>query len=44
MARYFKEVDANETTTRFWQEIVDAHGRLVEIHVKFPVDEGHRNV
>jgi len=43
-ARYVKEVDANETTVRFWQEIYDDHGQLVEIHEKFPVDKGHRKV
>jgi hypothetical protein len=41
-ARYSKEVDANESTTRFWQEIYDQAGNLVEIHEKFPVDRGHR--
>ncbi len=35
-ARYVKEVDGSETTTRFW--------RLLEIHQKFPVDDGHRRV
>jgi len=39
-ARYVKEVDVAETTTRFWQEIYDDQGRLVEIHEKFPVDKG----
>lgn len=29
-ARYVKEVDANETTVRFWQEIYDDRGQLVE--------------
>jgi hypothetical protein len=42
LARYLKEVDADETTLRFWQEIYDDQGRLVEIHEKFPVDKGHR--
>jgi hypothetical protein len=32
MARYFKEVAADETTPRFWQEIYDDTQRLVEIH------------
>ena len=41
-ARYVKEVDPNETTVRFWQEIYDERGVLVEIHEKFPVDHGHR--
>ena len=43
-ARYLKEVDADETTVRFWQEIFDDAGRLVEIHEKFPVDKGHQKV
>jgi hypothetical protein len=41
-ARYIKEVDAREKTTRFWQEIFDSTGELVEIHEKYPVDTGHR--
>ena len=44
MAAYLKEVDANETTIRFWQEIYDNTGKLVEIHQKFPVDKGHQKV
>jgi hypothetical protein len=43
-ARYLKEVDAAESTIRFWQEIYDQAGRLVEVHEKFPVDRGHRSV
>ena len=43
-ARYVKEVDAEENTTRFHQEICDPTGDLVEIHEKFPVDRGHRRV
>lgn len=43
-ARYFKEVDASEVTVRFWQEIYDSTGNLVEVHEKFPVDTGHREV
>jgi hypothetical protein len=42
VARYMKEVDANEVTMRFWQEIYDETGQLVEIHEKFPVDKGHK--
>ena len=37
-ARYIKEVDAAEQTVRFWQEIYDESGKLVEIHVKFPIE------
>lgn len=43
-ARYLKEVDPAETTTRFWQEIFDDRGVLVETHDKYPVDRGHRKV
>ena len=41
-ARYVKEVDAEEKTTRFGQEIYDSNGQLVEIHTKYPVDTGHQ--
>ena len=41
-ARYLKEVDASETTLRFWQEIYDENGKLSEIHEKYPLDKGHR--
>jgi len=44
LARYCKEVDAREATLRFWQEIYDDQGRLVETHEKFPVDKGHQKV
>ncbi len=44
LARYLKDVDASETTLRFWQEIHDDTGRLVEIHEKFPLDKGHQKV
>jgi hypothetical protein len=43
-ARYLKEVDANENALRFWQEIYDDQGKLIETHEKFPVDKGHRKV
>jgi hypothetical protein len=43
-ARYVKEVDAEETTLRFYQEIYDKTGALVEIHEKYPVDSGHKPV
>ena len=43
-ARYVKEVDSGETTVRFWQEIYDDSGKLVETHEKFPVDKGHQKV
>lgn len=41
-ARYVKEVDADETTLQFWQEIFDEKGKLAEIHEKYPVDKGHQ--
>ena len=41
-ARYFKQVDTQENTVRFWQEIYDGQGKLVEIHEKYPVDKGHQ--
>jgi hypothetical protein len=44
VARYLKEVDANETTQRFCQEIYDDQGKLVETHEKYPVDKGHQKV
>ncbi len=43
-ARYVKEVDADEVTVRFYQEIYDGTGKLVEVHHKFPIDQGHQRV
>ena len=43
-ARYVKEVDWAEHTVRFYQEIYDGRGQLMEVHEKYPVDEGHRPV
>ncbi len=43
-ARYVKEVDASERTMKFYQEIYDEEGRLVEIHEKYPVNKGHIKV
>ena len=43
-ARYLQEVNANETSVRFWQEIYDDTGRLVKTHEKFPMDKGHQKV
>jgi hypothetical protein len=37
-------VDEKEATRRFWQEIYDENGTLVEIHEKFPVDKGHQKL
>jgi len=43
-ARYLKLVDSEERTIRFWQEIFDESGNLVEIHEKYPVDRGHERL
>ena len=43
-ARYVKDVDKSELTIRFYQEIYDNNGRLVEIHEKYPADTGHVKV
>jgi len=43
-ATYFKMVDSNEMTLRFWQEVYAEKGALREIHGKYPVDSGHRKV
>ena len=43
-ARYVKEVDAHENTIRFFQEIYDSGGDLLEIHEKYPSDKGHERV
>jgi hypothetical protein len=43
-ARYLKDVDAEETTMQFWQEIFKDQGRLVDLHEEYPVDKGHQKV
>ncbi|MGH7846431.1 MAG: hypothetical protein ACREQW_14840, partial [Candidatus Binatia bacterium] len=43
-ARYLKEVDAQEVTLRFWQEIYDEDGKLVEVHEKYPVDKAPESI
>jgi hypothetical protein len=43
-ARYFKEVDKEEVTLRFWQEIYDEKNVLREIHEKYPDDKGHKKI
>ena len=43
-ARYIKEVDVNEVTTRFAQGIHNREGDLVAVHEKFPVDLGRRTL
>jgi hypothetical protein len=37
-----KEVDADETTCRVYQEVYNNRDKLIEIHEKYPVDTGHR--
>ena len=41
-ARYVKEVDGEEETLKFYQEIYSENGILVEIHEKYPINKGHR--
>ena len=43
-ACYVKEVNLMEETLRFYQEIYDNNGKLVEIHEKFPDDKGHKKI
>ncbi len=43
-ARYVKEADANEETVKFYQEIYNDKGTMVEIHEKYPVNKGHRTL
>ncbi len=43
-ARYIKEVNQIEETLRFYQEIYDDNGKLVEIHEKYPDDKGHKKM
>ncbi|MEI7802256.1 MAG: hypothetical protein WCI97_06410 [Bacteroidota bacterium] len=43
-ARYVKEVDANENTLKFCQEIYNEKNVLVEVHEKFPIDNGHKKL
>jgi hypothetical protein len=43
-AKYLKQVDKNEVTIKFWQEIYDKLGNLVEIHEKYPIDKGHKKL
>ena len=43
-ARYVKEVNLMEETLRFYQEIYDNNGKLVEIHEKYPDDKGHKKI
>lgn len=40
-ARYVKVVDQNEVTISFRQEIYNENEILVELHEKYPIDNGH---
>ena len=37
-----KEVDIDETTLRFYQEIYNDRGEVIEVHEKYPIDTGHK--
>ncbi len=43
-AIYYKEVDKEEKTLRFWQEIFDEQDKLRAIHHKYPEDKGHQQI
>jgi len=43
-ARYIKIVDKKEETLKFYQEIYNEEGVLVEIHEKYPSDKGHKKI
>ena len=43
-AKYLKEVDSEEVTIKFWQEVYDDKNILKEIHEKYPVDTGHKKL
>ncbi len=43
-AKYLKEVNREETTIKFWQEIYDENNILKEIHEKYPLDTGHKKL
>lgn len=43
-SKYLKEVDIEEVTIRFWQEIYDDKNILREVHEKYTVDKGHQKL
>ena len=43
-AKYLKEVDENEKTRKFWQEIYNEKNVLVEVHEKYPTEKGHKKI
>ncbi len=44
LSRYIKDVNSAEITIRFYQEIYNEKGKLIERHEKFPEDKGHQKV
>jgi len=44
LMRYVKNVDANEVTISFYQEIYNAERKLIPVHQKFLEDTGHQVV
>ncbi len=43
-AKYLKEVDSEEVTLRFGQEVYDENDILRELHEKYPLDRGHKKM
>ncbi len=43
-ARYVKEVDASENTLKFYQEVYNEKGELIEVHEKYPKEHGHKKI
>ena len=43
-AVYIKIVDDEENTLKFFQEIYNMNNELVEVHNKYPIDEGHKKL
>ena len=43
-ARYVKEVNKDEITLKFYQEIYKEKNELIEVHEKFHIDTGHQKV
>jgi len=44
LSAFVSNVDVSERTIKFYQEIYDGDGQLVEIHEKYPVNKGHVRV
>ena len=43
-AIYIKEIDSDENTLLFRQEIYNEDDTLVEVHEKYPIDKGHQKI